>query len=328
MNIPQPLIKAYGELTPYLQEIEQRLTNSLRPYAQSNLLPLIARIKTIESAAEKIETGRYGSFEELDDLVACTMVIPNLPHEEAALDYCSRVFRIVDVKRRSSTRKSPEVFRFDSTRLYGFINMPEGLDVGDSLSIFDIKFEIQIRTAFEHAWTVSTHPLTYKSDNIDWRRFRLAAQIKSATEQLDLSIVQFEQLAAAISESPWPELKDRQRVVDLIEKLNSDGVIPSEAGPKDMTRFAENLTSMIRASKKKVRLEDALSELDIRLRAFTEESFPRSASLLQVCMGMLCQGGMLTGPLQKYSCHVTEQLVQLFPEVRALTPVFTYDKKN
>jgi hypothetical protein len=326
VNIPQPLIKAYGELAPYLQEIERRVTNSLRPYAQSNLLPLVARIKTIESAAEKIETGRYSSFEELDDLVACTMVIPNLPLEEAALSYCSRVFRIVDVKRRSSTRKSPESFRFDTTRLYGFINMPEGLEVGSSL-IFSIKFEIQIRTAFEHAWIVSTHPLTYKSGSVDRRRSRLAAQIKSATEQLDLSIVQFEQLAAAISESPWPELKERQQVVDLIERLNSDGVIPGEAGPKDMTRFAENLTSMIRASKKKIRLEDALHELNARLRGFTEESFPRSASLLQICMGVLCQGGILSGPLQKYSCHVTEQLVQLFPEVRTLTPVFKYDKK-
>jgi hypothetical protein len=43
-------------------------------------------------------------------------------------------------------------------------------------------------------------------------------------------------------------------------------------------------------------------------------------------MGMLCQSGILSGPLQKYSCHVTEQLVQLFPEVRALTPVFKYGK--
>ena len=205
--------------------------------------------------------------------------------------------------------------------------MPEGFEVGTSSSIFNIKFEIQIRTAFEHAWIVSTHPLTYKSDSIDWKRFRLAAQIKSATEQLDLSIVQFEQLAAAISESPWPELKEKQQVVDLIERLNSDGVIPSEAGPKDMTRFAENLISMIRASKRKIRLEDALSELNTRLRAFTEETFPRSASLLQICMGMLCQSGILSGPLQKYSCHVTEQLVHLFPEVRALTPVFKYDKK-
>jgi hypothetical protein len=327
VNIPQPLIKAYGELVPYLQGVERRLTDALRPYAQSNLLPLIVRVKTIESAAEKIETGRYGSFVEIDDLVACTMVIPNLAHEEAALNYCNRVFRIVEVKRRSATRKSPEVFRFDATRLYGFVSTPEGLESGASASIFNIKFEIQIRTAFEHAWIVSTHPLTYKSDRIDWRRFRLAAQIKSATEQLDLSIVQFEQLAAGINESPWPELKEKQQIVDLIERLNEDRVIPSEAGPKDMTRFAENLISMLRASKKKVKMDEALSELNTRLRGLTEDSFPRSASLLQICMGMLCQSGLLSGPLQKYSCHVTEQLVQLFPEVRALTPVFRYDKK-
>ena len=205
--------------------------------------------------------------------------------------------------------------------------MPEGLEIGSSSSIFNIKFEIQIRTAFEHAWIVSTHPLTYKSDNIAWRRVRLAAQIKSATEQLDLSIVQFEQLAMAIGESPWPEMKEKQHVVDLIDRLNRDKVIPSEAGPKDMTRFAENLISVIRASKRKIRLEDALSELNMRLRNFTEESFPRSVSLLQLCMGILCQSRILSGPLQKYSCHVTEQLIQLFPETRSLTPVFRYDKR-
>jgi hypothetical protein len=62
VNIPQPLIEAYGELRPYLQEVEKRLTDALRPYAQERLLPLIGRVKTIESAAEKIETGRYKSF--------------------------------------------------------------------------------------------------------------------------------------------------------------------------------------------------------------------------------------------------------------------------
>lgn len=326
MNIPQPLIQAYGELTPFLQEVEKRVAESLRPYAQQRLLPLIGRVKTIESAAEKIETGRYKAFADLDDLVAFTLVIPNLPLEDEAIEYCKRIFRIDEVKKRAAAQKSPELFRFDSTRLYGFINRPEGAEDAGHVSIFGIRFEIQIRTAFEHAWIVSTHPLTYKSDVIDWKRFRLAAQIKAASEQLDLSIVRFEQLAAAISESPWPALEERRAVIALVERLLGDKVIPSEAAPKDMSRFAENLVSLLRASKKKIQMSEALASLDISLRAFRADTFPQSASLLQVCVGVLCQGGLLSGPLQKYSCHITEQLKLLFPETGALTPVFEYGK--
>jgi len=325
MNIPQPLIAAYGALSPHLQIVQKRITDTLRPYSEEHLLPTISRIKTIESAAEKIETRRYRPFKEIDDLVACTMVIPNLPHEESAVQYCSQVFDIMDVKRRASTQKSPELFRFDSTRLYGHIIRPDGLESGAAGTIFEITFEIQLRTAFEHAWIVSTHPLTYKADKIDWKRFRLAAQIKAAAEQLDLSIVQFEQLASAISESPWPELQQKRKVVNLVERLSREEVIPTEASPKDMTRFADNLISLIRSSKRKISAEQAISALDASLRAYTAETFPRSISLLQVCMGVLCRSGLLSGPLQRYSCHVTDSLAQLFPEVQALTPVFQYE---
>jgi hypothetical protein len=67
-----------------------------------------------------------------------------------------------------------------------------------------------------------------------------------------------------------------------------------------------------------------MNEIEAVLRTFTEETFPRSASLLQVCMGGLCQKRILSGPLQRYSCHVMEQLEQLFPEVKMLGPVFEY----
>lgn len=278
----------------------------------------------MESLAEKIETGRYGALAEIDDLVACTMVIPSLLEENDAIEYCQKVFSIHEIKRRAVARKSPDLFRFDATRLYGFIVQPDGLDEVGRPSIYSIKFEIQIRTAFEHAWIVSTHPLTYKSNRLDWKRFRLAAQIKATSEQLDLLIVQFEQLAAAIPESPWPELSRKQEIVALIEGLLHDGVIPSEAAPKDMSRFADNLATLVRASQRKLRIEDVLRSLDKELRSFTSETFPRSASLLQVCVGVLCEGEVLAGPLERYTCHVTEQLVQLFPRTGALTPVFNY----
>jgi len=324
VNIPQQLIEVYSEVRPYLAEVERRLAAALQPYAQERLLPLVVRVKTVESLAEKIETGRYKTFADIDDLVACTMVIPSLLQEDDAIEYCQKIFCIQEIKRRVAGQKSPDVFRFDSTRLYGFIVKPDGLDESGHPSIYAIKFEIQIRTAFEHAWTVSTHPLTYKSNSLDWKRFRLAAQIKATSEQLDLLIVQFEQLAAAIPESPWPELARKRAIFELIERLLGDGIVPSEAAPKDMSRFADNLAALVRASQGRLRIEDVLRNLDEGLRSFTLETFPQSASLLQVCVGILCQGDMLSGPLGKYTCHVTDQLVQLFPKTSALAPVFEY----
>jgi ppGpp synthetase/RelA/SpoT-type nucleotidyltranferase len=326
MNIPQPLISIYGDLLPILNAVEKRVTQTLAFYSRAHLLPFIARIKTIESAAEKIETGRYRSFTELDDLVALTLVVPSIRHEEAAIEHCMKVFRITDVKRKISARKPPDSFRFDATRLYGFlINPEEGISL-ETTSVFSIKFEIQIRTAFEHAWIVATHPLTYKTGNIDWKRLRLSAQLKASAEQLDLAVLQFEALAAAISEAPWPEIEQKRKVVSLIERLLLEEIIPKEAGPKDMSRFAENLLRLLGASKKRVDVDQSLLVLESSLREFPSDSFPMSASLLQVCMGILCKTGILTGPLQRYSCHVTEHLSLLFPDVRNLSPVFDYGR--
>jgi ppGpp synthetase/RelA/SpoT-type nucleotidyltranferase len=324
VNIPQSLISLYAELTPVLKIVDERVSQTLSAYARHRLLPFISRIKTIESAAEKIETGRYRSFEEIDDLVAFTLVIPTLQHEEEAISYCRNIFAISSERKRTLAKKSSDSFRFDTTRLYGHLQKPDGIESSGGFTIYDVIFEIQIRTAFEHAWIVSTHPLTYKTNPIDWKRFRLAAQLKASAEQLDLAIGSFDVLASSIAESPWPEIQQKIRVVELIQGLVGDGIIPAEATPKDMSRFAENLISLLQASKKKSEFNSALNELDIELRKLTAATFPRSASILQVCMGLLCSRGIITGPLQRYTCHVTEQLAQLYPEVRSLSPVFDY----
>ena len=145
-------------------------------------------------------------------------------------------------------------------------------------------------------------------------------------EQLDLAIDSFDILASAVAESIWPEIQQKIEIIRLIQELVSDGVIPAEATPKDMSRFAENLISLLQASKKKSEFSSALNNLEIEMRKLTAETFPRSASILQVCIGLLCAKGVLTGPLQRYTCHVTEQLIQLYPEVGSLSPVFDYGR--
>ena len=80
---------------------------------------LLEEKRRLKSVAEKIETGRYASLDELDDLVAFTLIVPTLRQEREAVEFCESSFDIFNRKGRDSFRKSPELFKFDATRLYG-----------------------------------------------------------------------------------------------------------------------------------------------------------------------------------------------------------------
>lgn len=324
MNIPQPLIEAYSRLSSILDVVEERVMQALVNYARPHMYPVIGRKKTIESLAEKIETGRFASFGDIDDLVAFTLIVPHLEHEAKVVDHCRSLFDISTIRQRSSSKKAPDVFRFDSARLYGRLMRPSGHEVDGDISIFDVTFELQIRTAFEHAWIVGTHPLVYKTPIVDWGRARLAAQMKAAVEQLDLTLMRFDSLSEGMSASPWPGVSDRKEVAGLMIRLVEEGVVPVEAGPKDVSRFCDNFLEMIRASKKKLGLVEALGIVESGLRSMGHDGFPRSVTMLQVCMALLHKDGALSGPLQKYTCHITPQLKNIFPGIEALRPVFRY----
>ena len=66
--------------------------------------------------AEKLEGGRYRLWSELDDLYACTLVIPTAESEEHVLAFLGVAFEIVEVRSRNNRAKPPDVFRFDTTR--------------------------------------------------------------------------------------------------------------------------------------------------------------------------------------------------------------------
>ena len=76
-------------------------------------------------------------------------------------------------RNRGKTIKDPRVFRFDATRFVGRVGQQAGVSSDSLLSL--VCFEVQIRAAFEHAWSVTTHKLSYKGPGIDWRRERLTA---------------------------------------------------------------------------------------------------------------------------------------------------------
>jgi ppGpp synthetase/RelA/SpoT-type nucleotidyltranferase len=320
--IPPAVKQKHDFVQPYVDGVASRVRDLVAHFCEDEGYAYVSRIKDAASLAEKIETGRFRRWRELDDLFACSIVIPTLSDEPGVLAFLRSNFEEVAFRARAATRKDPTVFRFDTSRFIGMLRTSPSIEADSALR--SISFEVQIRTAFEHAWSVTTHALTYKATRIDWRGLRLAAQLRSATEQLDQIIAGFEQNVAFISEQQWPEVQARQHIEERLKARVDAGAIPTEAVPESWGRFCENLHQLILAHTNE-RVPDqvgvvqtAIQHLETEIGEIEPASFPRSISLLQFCLGALSKRGFLTQPLTRYTPLMTKELLDVYPQSKVL----------
>ncbi|WP_066426985.1 hypothetical protein [Anabaena sp. 4-3] len=316
MIYPSILERKYNEYSPFVKRLAETVKSTLLNFCESKGYAFTSRIKTVESLAEKIETGRFKKWSDLDDLFACTIIIPTLSHEEEVIQFCNNTFKNIRTVKRGQNKKAPDIFRFDSTRIYAQIKKIDALNPDNELSIYNITFEIQIKSAFEHAWSVSTHDLVYKSSEIDWKRLRLAAQIKANVEQLDTLILAFEQTSLIIQENNYPDIKIKRKLATEINKLFENGKIPNELQPKDMNRFCDNLYRLAVDAKKENNIPEIIEKLKTEIHSTSLKKFPRSISLFQYFFAILIRNKIIEIPIKNYHCHITEELTTLYPDIQ------------
>jgi hypothetical protein len=169
---------------------------------------------------------------------------------------------------------------------------------------------------------VATHDLVYKTSSIDWKRFRLAAQLKATSEGLDAAMAAFDQLAMGISESPWDRIDDQISVSSYVVSIFDSGRMPSVLKPVSISRFSENFCNLTRSIQPKLSVRDAIHAVDNQLNL--TNSIPQSLSLYQLFLGLLCQAGRVRN-VQRNFCHITTELIAIFPETKILKVVFDYD---
>jgi ppGpp synthetase/RelA/SpoT-type nucleotidyltranferase len=326
MIYPSILERRYQEYLPFVEAVASRVKDTMLNFCEKNGYALTSRIKTIESLAEKIETGRFKQWSDLDDLFACTVIIPTLNQEQKVTRFCQDTFEISKIIRRGQPKKSPETFRFDSTRIYAHLKRVEDASADQLLSIFNIKFEIQIKSAFEHTWAVSTHDLVYKSSVIDWKKLRLASQIKATVEQLDTLILAFDQVSETIHESEDPEIKRKCQLAVATQSLFDQEKIPQELKPKDMTRFCNNLYSILVSTEKENEIQQVIKCITKKVNSTPSKQIPRSLSLLQYFLAILVENKIIVLPVKKHYCHITEELITLYPNFFCnIDSIFQYD---
>lgn len=313
MLIPAQIEKKRLENSLVEERVAKIVKDKVLTYCSDQGFAYVGRIKDLASLAEKIETGRFQSWSRLDDLFACTIVIPTLNDEAGVLDYLRSQFLEVECRLRASSSKDPEIFRFDATRFIG--------SLGDDASRF--LFEVQIRTAFEHAWSVTTHALAYKGDGVSWRHKRLAAQLRAAVEQLDQLVLGFQGWTDMVTEQRWPEVQQKKAIGDFFSQRVVAGVIPTELAPRSWTRFSENLWTLLCHAGNSRRMLDekflteVLRVIDGEINALGVSKIPLSMSLYQFCLGVIATNIPMP-KMERYTALVTPELLSIYPKVSDL----------
>ncbi len=187
-----------------------------------------------------METGRYSDPSRMEDFFACTLVVENLDSIARAEKLIRSKFKLHERRPKSDkfTSKSSDSFVFDDLRLYVMwkddpASRPTGLH--------GLLFEVQIKTFLQHAWSIATHDLIYKSDEKSWPKERVAFQIKAMLEHADTSILEVEKLAPSRSLKKIDKLTERiSKIIELVNQL-----WPEDLLPHDKKRLAENIENLI-----------------------------------------------------------------------------------
>jgi ppGpp synthetase/RelA/SpoT-type nucleotidyltranferase len=235
MKIPASLREAYSAQLDQCQRLQQQVDNYLRPHKHARW-HYESRLKSEEGFALKVESGRVKNPAELEDFFAATIVVRNGLEVAEAEKLVTGLFDFAYRKPRSDTdtHKRPDSFPFDDLRLYlrwkdDPTLPPTGLD--GSL------FELQIKTFLQHAWSIATHDLTYKTDDVNWSTMRIAYQIKAMLEHAEVSIQEATTLAKsdALSKSDGFTASLKEFIEAVV------AIWPAADLPDDKRRLADNL---------------------------------------------------------------------------------------
>lgn len=316
MIVPPKISLFYDNCRSSLTTISSIMKETLFPYCERCNYAYKQRIKSLESLCEKIESGRYKTLDEIDDLVASTIIIATLEQESGVIEYINSVFSVETIKKRNTTRKAPDTFRFDSTRIICKLNnykqSPE--------PIYNIPFEIQILTSFEHAWQITTHALAYKSSEIDWKVMRLSAQLRASIEQLDMLVSSFSVIKDNVTESEWLDISIMKQISRFVNTMVEHGNIYEEHLPKDLTRFSDTFYSMIKETTKngKIYNIDYVNALLHEFETFmNSDKIPISITLLQYLTVFLLKRNKLQREPTNFCYLITTEVADLYPEIQS-----------
>lgn len=225
MKVQGSLRRLYDERRPLVEVLKRRVDEGLRADMPSRW-HYESRIKELGSFSLKAETGRVPIPSEMEDFLACMIVVPNGKMIAQAFEWVRSRFA---VKYRrplnfESTVKSADSFPFDDLRLYC---QRENDGSRPSESIDELIFEVQVKTFLQHAWGVATHDLTYKTADVRWGLDRIASHLRATVEFAEITIQKADDLSKSdILKLKHPKIGELVEIVGVLQSHWSNDELP------------------------------------------------------------------------------------------------------
>ncbi len=314
-SIPVQLDKRYKEYVKFAAAMSKRVKSTLVSYCEKNHYAFSSRIKSIDSLYDKIESCRYTKFCDIDDIYAYSIIVSKRSDENSVLEFLRKTFNVIKEVNRKSYRLEPNTFKFNSTRLICTLKRAEEPEF---FTIDDIKFEIQIRTAFEYAWSISLHDIVYKGDNINWKKERIASQIKANVEQLDNIIDGFNAIYENVDGRPDKRSESLGKISEWIRDMIGRNEMRALTLPNSITKCAENIYNLFENNE----CSEILGELNKVKNVLINSKEFYSISLYQYILLSLFRKGKIKNSDVIY--HITQELLTIEPKLSELNS-FVYE---
>ncbi|TET68228.1 MAG: hypothetical protein E3J56_11640 [Candidatus Aminicenantes bacterium] len=224
MIIPKTIDAFYGRIVDSLNllkfNIDQTLGNMTRPL---NIDYVAARIKSKESIMAKIEKEGYENpVDEIEDLVACRLIIKSNSNINEILEKIEGVFNI---EKRNIRNYRPNEFIYDDIQLIlSFKDNPLISNKG----ILGKKFELQIRTGLQDALAEVIRSEIYKTDILTWQKERTASELKANLELVDVILSEFPTMSSIQEEKDYKPFQRRNEIIKLLKNVWSTEKLPND----------------------------------------------------------------------------------------------------
>jgi ppGpp synthetase/RelA/SpoT-type nucleotidyltranferase len=238
MKIPASVRNAFDDQKAKYERLKVQVDTTVAGFKKARW-HYESRVKVLQSYALKLESGRFRDPQGLEDFFACTLVVANLAEIDEAEQLIRQAFEFQERRPNAPgyTHKRPDQFPFDDLRLYVAVPVdpavpPKGIE--------GVRFEFQVKTFLQHAWSIATHDLVYKTDDVSWSKERIAYQTKAMLEHAEVSIQEAEELAGsgALAKEDR-QTKSLKRAIGLLREQWANDQLPA-----DVRRLAENLLAL------------------------------------------------------------------------------------
>lgn len=309
MIIPRAIEAFYGRIVDSLNLLKSNIDQTLGNIADSLHITYVkARIKPKESLMAKIEKEGYKNpADEVDDLVACTLIVNKTSEIDAVKKIIQQQFNIENEKPKRS--RSPNEFIYDAVHL--ILSFKDHPFISNK-DILGKRFELQIRTGLQNAIDKVTREEIYKTDVLTWQKDRTASEIRANIELLDLLLNSFPEIVAFQEEREYELYKSRNKIIKLLKDVWS-----AEKLPEDLRRASIIIEEYLKLADAKV--EDLSNWLNLDKYSNIVKAVSITPCQIILIILFLEKGVFLNNIRRQNRCLlITDEMIDICPELKEI----------